>query len=57
MMFLIHFSIYYCSVLVSKFLEIESKNSKALSLEAFNSFSRPSMSKSFAPLSVISVAS
>jgi len=39
MMFLMHFSMYYCSEFVSKFLEIESKNSIALSLAFLSSFS------------------
>jgi hypothetical protein len=57
MMFLIHFSMYYCSVFVSRFLEIESRNSSAFSLAFLSSLSIPSMSKSLAPVSVISVAS
>jgi hypothetical protein len=47
---------YTCSVFVSKFLEIESKNSSALSLDYFKSFSYPNKSYSLAPDSVISVA-
>ena len=35
---------YTCSVFVSKFLEIESKNSRALSLDYFKSFSYPNKS-------------
>jgi hypothetical protein len=57
MMLPIHFSMYACSVFVSRFLEIESRNSRALSLESFNSFSWPRRSYSLAPDSVISVAS
>jgi len=57
MMFLMHFSMYTCSVFVSKFLEIDSKNSKALSLDCLSSLSWPRRSKSLAPDSVISLAS
>lgn len=57
MMLPMHFSIYTCSVLVSKFLDIDSRNSNALSRESFRSRSWPSKSKSFAPDSVISLAS
>ena len=51
-----HFSMYTCSVFVSRFLEIESKNSRALSLDYFKSFSWPNRSNNFAPDSVISLA-
>ena len=57
MIFLMHFSMYCCSVLVSRFLEIESKNSNAFSLDCFKSFSCPRRSNNLAPDSVISVAS
>jgi hypothetical protein len=43
-------------VLVSRLREIESKNSNALSLDYFKSFSYPKRSNNFAPDSVISLA-
>ena len=52
-----HFSIYTCSVFVSKLREMDSKNSRALSLDILRSLSWPSKSKSLAPDSVISLAS
>ena len=48
---------YCCSVLVSKFLEIESKNSNAFSRDYLRSLSCPNKSNNLAPDSVISLAS